>query len=102
MSSISNFITLLNSTQRRAGPEVAPNPGPLKPEDVRILQAVLKADLLQTKGLASVLGMKPDEAAEAVERLRVLNQIELVQSKEDPPDFFVRLTPSGYETLKTF
>jgi RIO-like serine/threonine protein kinase len=99
MSSISNFITLLNGTVKGAPDPVQPA-SPLKPDDIRILQAAEKASLLKTKGLASLLAIKPEEAAEAVDRLRTLNQIELMTG-ETTGEFFLRLTPAGYETLKT-
>jgi len=101
MTSISNFMTFLGNAPRKQSPEAAATSSTLRPGDIRILQAALKADLLPTAGLATLIGLSTDDIADAVERLRALNQIELVENKDARGTFYLRLTSGGYQTLKT-
>ncbi len=100
MSSITNFVNFLNTMPKQAQPFVAPETSPITADDIRILQIIGTAGLLYPPDLVKLTGIMPEVAAEKVERLRLLNQLELVKKDEETSTLLLRLTPAGYATLK--
>ena len=100
MSSISNFVTFLNTMPKKAQVSAPSEPGPITPDDVRLLQLIGTATLLSPPDLVKLSGITPAEATTRVERLRALNQVELVERTEAPGTLFLRLTSGGYASLK--
>jgi hypothetical protein len=99
VSSISNFVTFLNTMPKKTQPAVGPDAGPITDEDLHVLQIIGTAGLLSPPDLVKLASIEPDEAAKRVERLRTLNQLELVKRTDDDT-LLLRLTPGGYATMK--
>ena len=80
MSSINNFVTFLKTMPggAEAGPDSSNAPA-LTEQDRKVLGLVDTANLLATPDLVTVAKITPEQALESVERLRRLNQLEVVQ-----------------------
>ncbi len=100
MSSITNFVNFLNTVQKKPEPMLGNESGPITSDDIRLLQIIATAGMLFPPDLVKIAGITPDVAAERVERLRALNQLELVKRDDESGTLLLRLTPAGYETLK--
>lgn len=88
---LSNFLSILQAG--RQGQRVAPQ-NPMQ----AVLEALRRSQSIPLTDVVKATALRPEDALEAIEKLRAENLVEVVEAKGTR---LLRLTPAGYAMLSS-
>jgi DNA-binding MarR family transcriptional regulator len=97
VQSVANWTSYLQSVSGKRGHAlgVQNEPDPA----IRVLMALKNVSALPLTDLVKATALPPEAALDAVEKLRAMGQVEVVEQGEEGSLRLLRLTPAGFGAL---